>query len=167
MMREGVAEMDVRTLEELCTTLDEQAGVLEIMGGQMLDVDLYRNTSAALREALAEITRLRSDADLHHKTSAALRDALAEIERLRSDADLHQKTSEALRETVAEIERLRSDADLHRETSDARRDAPALRSDAEHYSKFGGLSNLPASTFWVTDWFMRALHPYNTKNKPK
>ena len=48
-----------------------------------------------------------------HETSNALRDALAEINRLKADAALHQKTSEALRDALAEIERLRSEtADL-------------------------------------------------------
>jgi uncharacterized coiled-coil DUF342 family protein len=111
---------------------------------------LHLKTSDALRDALAEIERLRSDADLHLKTSDALRDALAEIERLRSDADVHLKTSHALRDALAEIERLRSHADakLHRGKVDR------------------GMSN-PATTFSAIDWFFKLLDPYNTKNKPK
>ena len=46
----------------------------------------------------------------HHKTSEALRDALGEIERLRSDVDLHRETSNALRDALAEIARLQSEA---------------------------------------------------------
>ena len=103
---------------------------------------MHHKTADALREALAEIKRLRSDA-------AALPEAIAEIERLRSDADLHQKTSDALREALAEIERLRSDAELHRSKFDS------------------GLSNLPTSSFWATGWFFKFLDPYNTKNKSK
>jgi len=144
--------MNTEALAELCSTLEAQAAIFEICG-ETIDVDLHLKTSAGLREALAEIQRLRSDAaalpevlaemqrlrsdaDLHLKTSDALRDALAEIERLRSDADLHLKTSDALRDALAEIERLRSDADLYLKTSDdALRDALAeierLRSDAD------------------------------------
>ena len=146
--------MNTDTLEELCSTLERQAAIFEICG-ETIDVDLHLKASAGLREALAEIQRLRSDAavlpevlaeierlrcnaDLHLKTSDALRDALAEIERLRSNADLHLKTSDALRDALAEIERLRSNADFHLKISDALRDALAeierLRSDADALS---------------------------------
>jgi hypothetical protein len=78
--------MNTDALEELCRTLEAQAAIFEICG-ETIDVDLHLKTSEALRDALAEIERLRSDADLYLKTSDALRDALAEIERLRSHAD--------------------------------------------------------------------------------
>jgi hypothetical protein len=59
------------------------------MEDEPINVDLYREASDALNEAISEIERLRSDADLNHGTSNALRDALAEIERLQSEtADL-------------------------------------------------------------------------------
>ena len=81
--------MDVRTLKGLCQRLDELAAILEIMEGEPATVDLHRETSNALNQALSEIERLRYDADLHRETSNALRHALAEIERLRSEvADL-------------------------------------------------------------------------------
>jgi uncharacterized membrane protein YccC len=78
--------MNTDALEELCSRLDAQAAILEACG-ERIDVDLHLKTSDALRDALAEIERLRSDAELHLKTSDALRDELAEIERLRSEAD--------------------------------------------------------------------------------
>jgi hypothetical protein len=84
--------MDVRTLNDLCQKLDELAAILAIMEGEPVIVDIFCETSNALRDALAEINRLQADADLHHKTSEALRDALAEIERLRSEAAAFQHT---------------------------------------------------------------------------
>jgi hypothetical protein len=82
--------MDVRKLKELCQKLDELAALLEIMEGEQISVDLHREASNALSQALSEIERLRSDVDQHRETSNALRDTLAEIERLPSDAaDLH------------------------------------------------------------------------------
>ena len=157
--------MDVRALKDLCQRQDELAAILEIMEGEPVIVDLHRESSDALNQALSEIERLRSHADLHRETSNALRDALAEINRLQADADLHHKTSEALRDALGEIERLRSDADLHRETSKALRDALAeierLRSetaDLQHTKFDGGLSNLPPASFArATDWFMNFL----------
>ena len=112
--------MDIRAVKELCHRLDELATILDIMEGDQINVDLHREASAALRDALGEIERFRSDADLHRKTSNALRDALAEIKRLQTDADLHHT---ALRDALGEIERLRSDANLHREASNTLRDA--------------------------------------------
>jgi hypothetical protein len=83
--------MDVRMLKELGQRLDDVAALLDIMGGDPITVDLYREASNALSQALAEIERLRSDADRHRETSKALQDALAEVERVRSDAaDLHR-----------------------------------------------------------------------------
>jgi hypothetical protein len=84
--------MDVRTLKDLCQKLDELAAILAIMEGEPVIVDIFCETSNALRDALAEINRLKADADLHHKTSEALRNALAEIERLRSEATDLQHT---------------------------------------------------------------------------
>jgi hypothetical protein len=110
--------MDDSAVKELCHRLDELAAILDIMEGEQINVDLHREASAALRDALGEIERLRSD-----ETSNALRDALVEIKRLQTDADLHQKTSAALRDALGEIERLRSDAGLHRETFTALGDA--------------------------------------------
>jgi len=175
--------MNTDTLEELCSTLERQAAIFEICG-ETIDVDLHLKASAGLREALAEIQRLRSDAamlpevlaemqrlrsdaDLHLKTSDALRDALAEIERLRSNADLHLKTSDALRDALAEIERLRSDADalplanVEIERLRPEADAELHRDKVDH-----GMSN-PATTFWAIDRFLKLLDPYNKKNKPK
>jgi DNA repair ATPase RecN len=157
--------MDVRTLKELCQRLDQLAAILQIMEGEPINVDLHREASNALYQALSEIERVRSDTDRHRDTSNALRDALAEIKRLQADAELHHKTSEALRDALGEIERLRSDADLHRETSNALRDALAeserLRSDAAdlRHAKFDkGQSNLPAASIaGATDWLMKFL----------
>ena len=53
--------MNTDTLEELCSTLERQAAIFEICG-ETIDVDLQLKASAGLREALAEIQRLRSDA---------------------------------------------------------------------------------------------------------
>ena len=53
--------MNTDTLEELCSTLERQAAIFEICG-ETIDVDLHLKASAGLREALAEIQRLRSDA---------------------------------------------------------------------------------------------------------
>ena len=50
--------MDVRTLKELCQRLDELAAILEIMEGEPSNVDLHRETSNALYQALSEIERL-------------------------------------------------------------------------------------------------------------
>ena len=71
--------MNTDALEELCRTLEAQAAIFEICG-ETIDVDLHLKTSEALRDALAEIERLRFDAD-------ALPLANAEIERLRPEAD--------------------------------------------------------------------------------
>jgi hypothetical protein len=85
--------MDVRALKDLCQRQDELAAILEIMEGEPVIVDLHRESSDALNQALSEIERLRSEADLHRETSHALRDALAEIERLQSEvADLQHTT---------------------------------------------------------------------------
>jgi PAS domain-containing protein len=54
--------MNDRALEELCKRHDEQAAILETMGGEMAEAGLHRETSAALREVVAEIKRLRLDA---------------------------------------------------------------------------------------------------------
>ena len=151
--------MNTDTLEELCSTLERQAAIFEICG-ETIDVDLHLKASAGLREALAEIQRLRSDA-------AMLPEVLAEMQRLRSDADLHLKTSDALRDALAEIERLRSDADA---LSLANAEIERLRPEADaelHRGKVDhGMSN-PATTFWAIDWFLKLLDPYNKKNKPK
>ena len=151
--------MNTDTLEELCSTLERQAAIFEICG-ETIDVDLHLKASAGLREALAEIQRLRSDA-------AVLPEVLAEIERLRCNADLHLKTSDALRDALAEIERLRSDADA---LSLANAEIERLRPEADaelHRGKVDhGMSN-PATTFWAIDWFLKLLDPYNKKNKPK
>jgi DNA repair exonuclease SbcCD ATPase subunit len=133
--------MDVRALKDLCQRQDELAAILEIMEGEPVIVDLHRESSDALNQALSEIERLRSHADLHRETSNALRDALAEINRLKADAELHQETSEALRDALAEIERLRSET-----------------ADLQHTKFDGGLSNLPPASFArATDWFMNFL----------
>ena len=151
--------MNTDTLEELCSTLERQAAIFEICG-ETIDVDLHLKASAGLREALAEIQRLRSDA-------AMLPEVLAEMQRLRSDADLHLKTSDALRDALAEIERLRSDADalplanVEIERLRPEADAELHRGKVDH-----GMSN-PATTFWAIDWFLKLLDPYNKKNKPK
>ena len=151
--------MNTDTLEELCSTLERQAAIFEICG-ETIDVDLHLKASAGLREALAEIQRLRSDA-------AVLPEVLAEIERLRCNADLHLKTSDALRDALAEIERLRSDADA---LSLANAEIERLRPEADaelHRGKVDhGMSN-PATTFWAIDRFLKLLDPYNKKNKPK
>jgi hypothetical protein len=57
-----------------------------LMEGEPDIVDLFRETSNALNQAVSEIEHLRSDNDLHRQTSNALREALAEFERLRSEA---------------------------------------------------------------------------------
>ena len=145
--------MNTDALEELCSALEAQAAIFEICG-ETIDVDLHLKTSAGLREALAEIERLRSDA-------AALPEVLAEIERLRSDADLHLKTSDALRDALAEIERLRSDADA---LPLANAEIGRLRSEANAELHRG---NNPATTSRAIDWLLKLLDPSNTKNKPK
>jgi hypothetical protein len=97
--------MDADTLEELSERLDAQAALLEIMGGETIDVDLHRETAVALREALVEIRRLRSDVNLYIQKCNALEVTLAEIEHLRTDAP-------ALAQELAMIEPLTSDVDL-------------------------------------------------------
>jgi hypothetical protein len=104
------------------------------------DTHLHLKTAAELREARAEIERLRSD---HLKTATELREAHAEIEGLRSAADLHLKTAAELREARAEIEHLPSD-----------KDAPPQRSEVT-----------AVSTFWPADWLLKFLD--TTKNGPK
>jgi hypothetical protein len=97
--------MDVRALEELCQRLDELATIADI-SDDLTSVDLHRETSAALRGALAEIKRLEADADLHQK---ALRDAFGEIERLRSDAHRHRELRDAATDWVTKfLERKRA-----------------------------------------------------------
>src|SRR5262245_37466605 len=177
--------MNTDALVELCDRLDMQAAILAIIGGEQIDVDLYLKTSTGLREALAEIERLRSDAaalpkilaenkrlrsdtGLHLKTAAELQDARAEIERLMSD---HLKTAIELREALAENEHLRSTAAELRETlvenEHLRLDAVALSlpsgADAElSRSKLDRGMNTP--TLWLTDWLLKFLNPYNVKN---
>ena len=151
--------MNTDTLEELCSTLERQAAIFEICG-ETIDVDLHLKASAGLREALAEIQRLRSDA-------AMLPEVLAEMQRLRSDADLHLKTSDALRDALAEIERLRSDADaLPLANAEIERLRPEADTEMHRGKVDHGMSN-PATTFWAIDWFLKLLDPYNKKNKPK
>ena len=151
--------MNTDTLEELCSTLERQAAIFEICG-ETIDVDLHLKASAGLREALAEIQRLRSDA-------AMLPEVLAEIERLRCNADLHLKTSDALRDALAEIERLRSDADaLPLANAEIERLRPEADTEMHRGKVDHGMSN-PATTFWAIDWFLKLLDPYNKKNKPK
>lgn len=187
--------MNTDALVELCDRLDMQAAILAIIEGEPIDVDLYLKTSAGLRQALAEIERLRSDAaalpnilaenkrlrfetGLRLKTAAELREAHAEIERIRSD---HFKTAAELREALAENEHLRSDVHLHLKTAAELRetlaenerlrlDAVALppRSDADaelHHSKLDRGMNTP--TFWPTDWFLKFLNSYSAKNRLK
>ena len=77
--------MDLGRFKDLCQRLDQVAALLEIMEGEPINVDLYREASDSLNEAISEIERLRSNADPNRETSNALRDALAEIERLRSE----------------------------------------------------------------------------------
>ena len=158
--------MDLGTLKELCQRLDQLAAILQIMEGEPINVDLHREASnARCTKPSPRLNAFRSDTDRHRDTSNALRDALAEIKRLQADAELHHKTSEALRDALGEIARLRSDADLHRETSNALRDALAeserLRSDAAdlRHAKFDkGQSNLPAASIaGATDWLMKFL----------
>jgi hypothetical protein len=183
--------MDTDALVELCDRLEMQAAILAIIGGEQIDVDLYLKTSAGLRQALAEIERLRSDAaalpnilaenkrlrsdaGLHLKTAAELGEARAEIERIRSD---HFKTAAELREAIAENEHLRSDVHLHLKTAAELRetlaenerlrlDAVALppRSDADtelYHSKLDRGMNM--LTFWPTAW-LKLLNPHNAKN---
>jgi hypothetical protein len=78
--------MELLNFKDLCGRLDQVAAILEIMEGEPNIVDLYREASEALNQAISEIERLRADAELHRETSKALRDALVEIERLRSEA---------------------------------------------------------------------------------
>src|SRR6516165_2522285 len=151
--------MNTDTLEELCSTLERQAAIFEICG-ETIDVDLHLKASAGLREALAEIQRLRSDA-------AMLPEVLAEMQRLRSDADLHLKTSDALRDALAEIERLRFDADaLPLANAEIERLRPEADTEMHRGKVDHGMSN-PATTFWAIDWFLKLLDAYNKKNKPK
>jgi hypothetical protein len=60
MSGEGTG-MDLRRFKDLCQRLDQVAALLEIMEGEQINVDLYREASDALRDALAEIERLRSE----------------------------------------------------------------------------------------------------------
>jgi hypothetical protein len=83
--------MDLRRIKDLCQRLDQLAAILEIMEDEPINVDLYREASDTLNQAISEIERLRSDADLHRETSNALRDA-AETERLRPEAAESQHT---------------------------------------------------------------------------
>jgi hypothetical protein len=92
--------MDVRALEELCQRLDELATIADICD-DLTSADLHRETSAALRGALAEIKRLEADADLHQK---ALRDAFGEIERLQSDAHRHRELRDAATDWVTKFQ---------------------------------------------------------------
>ena len=69
--------MDDSAVKELCHRLDELAAILDIMEGEQINVDLHREASAALRDALGEIERLRSDAGLHRETFTALGDAVS------------------------------------------------------------------------------------------
>jgi len=96
------AGIDLGRFKDLCQRLDQLAAILEIMEDEPINVDLYREASDALNEAISEIERLRSDADLNRETSNALRDALAEIERLRSEtADLqHTKFDGGLTNSI-------------------------------------------------------------------
>jgi len=184
--------MNIDALVELCDRLDMQAAILAIIGGEQIDVDLYLKTSAGLREALAEIERLksdaavlpkvlaenkrlRSDASLYLMSATELQEARTENERLRSD---HLKTAADLREARAEIERLRSDADLHLNTVAELREALAenerLRSEAvavpARPDADAGLyrgkvdRGMNAAAFWPTDWFLKFLNPYHAKN---
>jgi hypothetical protein len=91
MSGEG-AKMDLGRFKDLCQRLDQLAAILEIMEDEPINVDLYREASDALNQAISEIERLRSNADPNRETSNALRDALAEIERLRSEAADFQHT---------------------------------------------------------------------------
>jgi uncharacterized coiled-coil DUF342 family protein len=91
MSGEGTG-MDLRRFKDLCQRLDQVAALLEIMEGEQINVDLYREASDALNAAVSEIERLRSNADQNRETSNALRDALAEIERLRSEVVDLQRT---------------------------------------------------------------------------
>jgi hypothetical protein len=84
--------MDLGRIKDLCQRLDQLAAILEIMEDEPINVDLYREASDALNQAISEIERLRSDADLHRETSNALRDAIAETEHLRSEAAELQHT---------------------------------------------------------------------------
>jgi len=184
--------MNIAALVELCDRLDMQAAILAIMGGEQIDVSLYLETSAGVREAIAEIERLRSDAailpkilaenrrlrfdtGLHLKAAAELREARAEIERLRSD---HLTTAAELREALAEIELLRSDVQLHVKTAAELRETlaenerlrleavalpPRSDADVESYDRKPD-SGLNAPTVWPTDWFFKFLNPYDAKN---
>jgi hypothetical protein len=138
MTERTTRRINTDALVKLCDRLDMQAAILAIMGGEQIDVDLYLKASTGLREALAEIERLRSD---HLKTASEVREA-------------HLKTAAALREAIAENERLRLDAVAVPPRSDV---------DAELYrSKLDLGMNTP--TFWPTDWFLKLLSPYNAKN---
>jgi hypothetical protein len=90
------------------------------MGGETIDVDLHRETAVALREALVEIRRLRSDVNLYIQKCNALEVALAEIEHLRSDAP-------ALAQELAVIEPLKFDTDLRGGKVSSRRSKWILR----------------------------------------
>ena len=168
MTERTTRRINTDALVKLCDRLDMQAALLEIIEGERIDVDLYLKSSAGLREALAEIERLRSDA-------ATLPKVLAENERLRSDVGLHLKTATELQEARAEIEHLRYDADLHLKTAaelrEARaeiehlqpdKDAPSERSEAT-----AELRGMNISTFWPADWLLKFLDPSTTKNGPK
>jgi hypothetical protein len=186
--------MNINALVELSDRLDMQAAILAIIGGEQIDVDLYLKTSDGLREALAEIERLRpdaaalpkvvaenkrlrSDAGLHLRTASELREARAENERLKSD---HLRTAE-LREALAENERLRSDAQLHLKTAAELHEAHAEierlrsdvvavppRSDADAELHRGKVDRgMNTSVLWPTDWFLKFLNPYDTKKDRK
>jgi hypothetical protein len=177
--------MNTDALVELCDRLDMQAAILAIIGGERIDVDLYLKTSAGLREALAEIERLKSDAAALPKalaenkrllrTATELQEARTENERLKSE---HLKTAADLWEARAEIEHLRSDADLHLKTNAELREAHAenerLRSDAVVVPARSDADaelyrdkvdrGINTSAFWPTDWFSKFLNLYNAKN---
>jgi hypothetical protein len=60
--------MKPSALEELCSRLDAQAAILDIIGGETIEVELHRETATALRQAVIDIERPRSDAaTLPHK----------------------------------------------------------------------------------------------------
>jgi hypothetical protein len=189
MTERTIRRINTDALVKLCDRLDMQAALLEIIEGERIDVDLYLKSSAGLREALAEIERLRSDAatlpkvlaenerlrsdgGLHLKTATELQEARAEMERLRSD---HLKTATELREARAEIEGLRYDADLHLKTAAELREARAeiehLQSDkdapCERSEATAELRGMNISTFWPADWLLKFLDPSTTKNGPK
>jgi chromosome segregation ATPase len=165
MTERTTRRINTDALVKLCDRLDMQAALLEIIEGERIDVDLYLKSSAGLREALAEIERLRSDA-------ATLPKVLAENERLRSDVGLHLKTATELQEARAEIERLRSDhLKTAAELREARAEIEHLQSDkdtpSERSEATAELRGMNISTFWPADWLLKFLDPSTTKNGPK